>query len=80
MKGEIKNTGNDITIDLIDEGYNSVNISVGPLSYKYRAAEIKFHLSTEDSQGSEHRIAGKAFPVEVSQCIVEKIKEIKFIV
>ncbi|XP_076447156.1 carbonic anhydrase-related protein 10-like [Babylonia areolata] len=65
MKGLVTNTGNDITVELQGEGFSSVNISLGPLSYRYRAAQIKFHFSNSDSLGSEHHIAGKAFPVEM---------------
>jgi hypothetical protein len=65
MKGMVTNTGNDITVDLQGEGYSSVNISLGPLSYRYKAAQIKFHFANVDSQGSEHQIDGRSFPVEV---------------
>ncbi|KAK7498726.1 hypothetical protein BaRGS_00010103 [Batillaria attramentaria] len=64
MKGLVMNTGNDITVELQGEGYNCVNISLGPLSYRYRAAQLKFHFANTDTRGSEHLIAGKSFPVE----------------
>lgn len=61
----LKNTGHDITLEIKNDGYNFVNISVGPLSYTYRVSEIKFHLSNSDTVGSEHTVSGKSFPVEV---------------
>ena len=72
MKGLVTNTGNDITVELQGEGYSSVNVSLGPLSYTYRAAQIKFHFANIDTLGSEHRIAGKSFPVEVSSFVANR--------
>lgn len=43
----------------------SVNISGGPLSYSYRVYEIQIHFGRGDYQGSEHLLAGYAFPAEV---------------
>ena len=43
-----------------------VNISGGPLAYRYQFEEIYVHYGTENHQGSEHRIHGHAFPAEVS--------------
>ncbi|XP_022658276.1 carbonic anhydrase-related protein 10-like isoform X2 [Varroa jacobsoni] len=42
-----------------------VNISGGPLSYSYRVYEIQLHFGRHDHQGSEHLLAGFAFPAEV---------------
>lgn len=44
-----------------------VNISGGPLSYSYRIYEIQLHFGRTDHQGSEHLLAGFAFPAEVSR-------------
>ncbi|OQR74290.1 carbonic anhydrase-related protein 10-like [Tropilaelaps mercedesae] len=43
----------------------SVDISGGPLSYSYRVYEIQLHFGRNDHQGSEHLLAGFAFPAEV---------------
>lgn len=43
-----------------------VNISGGPLAYRYQFEEIYIHYGTENSQGSEHHINGYSFPGEVS--------------
>lgn len=42
-----------------------VNISGGPLAYRYQFEEIYIHYGTENSQGSEHHIQGYSFPGEV---------------
>lgn len=43
-----------------------VNISGGPLAYRYQFEEIYIHYGIENSQGSEHKIHGYHFPGEVS--------------
>ncbi|OQR77926.1 carbonic anhydrase-related protein 10-like [Tropilaelaps mercedesae] len=43
----------------------SVNISGGPLSYSYKVYEIQLHFGRGDHQGSEHLLAGIAFPAEI---------------
>ena len=43
-----------------------VNISGGPLAYRYQFEEIYIHYGIENSQGSEHKIGGTNFPGEVS--------------
>ncbi|XP_025088231.1 putative carbonic anhydrase-like protein 1 [Pomacea canaliculata] len=65
MKGLLRNTGRDITVELQGEGYSSINISLGPLSYRYRAVKLQFHFANKDTNGSEHRIGGTSFPVEM---------------
>ena len=44
----------------------AVNVSSGPLAYRYQIEEVFLHYGTENSHGSEHRIQGNAFPAEVS--------------
>jgi len=65
VKGQLINTGNDITFLLDNEFTSPVNVSEGPLSYVYHVTAIKFHFSKADSSGSEHHVAGQAFPAEV---------------
>ncbi len=59
------NTGHDVKLVLDDPSPHAINISGGPLSYKYRVAEITFHFGSIDSIGSEHTIDGQSFPAEV---------------
>lgn len=43
-----------------------INITGGPLSYKYQFQEIHMHYGLHDQFGSEHSINGYAFPAEVN--------------
>ena len=43
----------------------AVNVTAGPLAYRYQIEEIFLHYGTENNHGSEHRIHGHAFPAEV---------------
>ncbi|BFZ24188.1 hypothetical protein BsWGS_27227 [Bradybaena similaris] len=65
VAGLLLNTGHDITLEIKSEGLNHLNVTDGPLSYTYRLAEIKFHMATNDSLGSEHRVSGRSFPGEM---------------
>ena len=42
-----------------------VNISGGPLAYRYQLQEGYIHYGTHDGQGSEHRVQGQSFPGEI---------------
>lgn len=42
-----------------------INITGGPLSYRYRFEEIHIHYGLHDQYGSEHSVQGYAFPAEV---------------
>lgn len=65
MSGVFVNTGQDLTLtfDLDDED-SGVFID-GPLTYRYRLNHLIFHFGSTDDRGSEHVIAGTAFPLEV---------------
>lgn len=43
-----------------------VNLTGGPLSYRYRFHEIHIHYGLHDQFGSEHSVEGYTFPAEVS--------------
>lgn len=43
-----------------------VNLTGGPLSYRYRFQEIHIHYGLHDQFGSEHSVEGYFFPAEVS--------------
>lgn len=66
MIGVLRNVGHGIRMDINTTNAEDVNISSGPLSYLYRAYEIKFHYANNDSKGSEHTINGNHFVGEVS--------------
>lgn len=73
ISGTIANTGHSVifTADnetsLLYEGPQTpVNLTGGPLSYRYRFQEIHIHYGLHDQFGSEHSVAGYSFPAEVS--------------
>jgi len=47
-----------------------VNITGGPLSYRYQFHEIHIHYGLRDDGGSEHTVDGYAFPAEVNKQIL----------
>lgn len=63
--GTLINSGQDIKLIIDEPNQHYVNISGGPLSYKYRVSEIIIHFGSIDSLGSEHTIDGESFPGEV---------------
>lgn len=73
ISGTIANTGHSVifTADnetsFIYEGPQTpVNLTGGPLSYRYRFHEIHIHYGLHDQFGSEHSVQGYTFPAEVS--------------
>jgi len=59
------NTGKSLVLTVDRLTRQHVNISEGPLSYKYQFREIHLHYGKTDSEGSEHRINNYAFPAEI---------------
>lgn len=62
----LHNTGQSLVFRVDKEMKQHVNISGGPLAYRYQFEEIYIHYGTENQQGSEHHIHGYSFPAEVS--------------
>lgn len=46
-----------------------VNLTGGPLSYRYRFHEIHIHYGLHDQFGSEHSVEGYTFPAEVNEIL-----------
>ncbi|EDW00539.1 carbonic anhydrase-related protein 10 [Drosophila grimshawi] len=72
ISGIISNTGHSViftagndTVANYDGMQTPVNISGGPLSYRYRFHEIHIHYGLNDQFGSEHSVEGYAFPAEI---------------
>lgn len=65
MDGIICNTGHSVMFYLDNGTKNHINITGGPLSYKYQVYEIHIHYGQQDDMGSEHSINGYSFPAEV---------------
>ncbi|GIY54785.1 hypothetical protein CEXT_502921, partial [Caerostris extrusa] len=66
VSGVLSNTGHSVAFRISDvQPSNPINISGGPLSYKYRFHELHLHYGRTDDRGSEHTLSGTAFPGEV---------------
>ncbi|KAJ9590619.1 hypothetical protein L9F63_016389, partial [Diploptera punctata] len=64
VSGTLQNTGQTLVFRVDKDTKHHVNISGGPLAYRYQFEEIYIHYGTKDHQGSEHRIHGYSFPGE----------------
>ncbi|GFG34987.1 hypothetical protein Cfor_01092, partial [Coptotermes formosanus] len=64
VSGSISNTGHSVMFTVDNSTRHHINVSGGPLSYKYQFQEIHVHYGTQDDRGSEHSINGYAFPAE----------------
>lgn len=65
MSGSISNTGHSVMFTVDNSTRHHINVTGGPLSYKYQFQEIHVHYGQNDDWGSEHSINGYAFPAEV---------------
>lgn len=65
VSGILQNTGQSLVFRVEKDSKHQVNISGGPLSYRYQFEEIYFHYGMEDNRGSEHQIDHHTFPGEV---------------
>lgn len=61
------NSGHEVKFIVSDSGAHNpaINITGGPLAYKYQVTEISIHFGATDNRGSEHTIDGYSFPAEV---------------
>lgn len=66
VSGTIMNTGHSVIFTVENDTRHHINVTGGPLSYKYQFHEIHIHYGLHDQFGSEHSINGYAFPAEVS--------------
>lgn len=65
VNGLITNTGHSIVFTVENITRHHINVTGGPLSYKYQFHQIHIHYGLQDETGSEHSINGYAFPAEV---------------
>ncbi|XP_033212873.1 carbonic anhydrase-related protein 10 [Belonocnema kinseyi] len=63
--GVLTNTGHSVVFSVDNDTRHPVNISGGPLSYRYQFHEIHLHYGLHDEGGSEHTVDGYAFPAEI---------------
>lgn len=67
INGVLANTGHSVVFAVENDTRHPVNISGGPLSYRYQFHEIHLHFGADDRIGSEHTVDGHAFPAEVKR-------------
>ncbi|KAL5275717.1 hypothetical protein ACFFRR_001519 [Megaselia abdita] len=65
VSGTLYNTGQSLVFRVDKNSKHHVNISGGPLDYKYQFEEIYIHYGIENNKGSEHQIHGYSFPGEI---------------
>ncbi|XP_025836928.1 carbonic anhydrase-related protein 10 [Agrilus planipennis] len=65
VNGAIMNTGHSVIFTVDNDTRHHINVTGGPLSYKYQFQEIHIHYGLHDQFGSEHSINGYAFPAEL---------------
>ncbi|KMQ98048.1 carbonic anhydrase-related protein 10-like protein [Lasius niger] len=65
INGVLANTGHSVVFAVENDTRHPVNISGGPLSYRYQFHEIHLHFGADDRIGSEHTVDGHAFPAEL---------------
>lgn len=66
VSGTIENTGQSLVFRVDKESKYVLNITEGPLTYRYQFQEFYIHFGTDNNLGSEHKIQGYSFPAEVS--------------
>lgn len=66
MAGYLSNMGQGLIFTVDNSSKPSINLTGGPLSYKYEWHQMALHFGLNNQSGSEHMIAGRAFPAEVS--------------
>ncbi|KAJ8895267.1 hypothetical protein PR048_000592 [Dryococelus australis] len=66
VSGTLYNTGQTLAFRVDKDTKHHVNITEGPLAYRYQFEEIYIHYGTDNQKGSEHRVQGYSFPAEVS--------------
>ncbi|XP_037790471.1 carbonic anhydrase-related protein 10-like [Penaeus monodon] len=64
VSGLLENSGHSVVFTL-DGGKAPLNVTGGPLSYRYQLTEAHLRYGNADLLGSEHTINGKAFPAEI---------------
>ncbi|KAL3265802.1 hypothetical protein HHI36_010000, partial [Cryptolaemus montrouzieri] len=64
VSGMLHNTGQSLVFRVDKDTKHLVNISGGPLAYRYQFEEIYIHYGIENRLGSEHQIYGYTFPAE----------------
>ncbi|KZS19995.1 putative Carbonic anhydrase-related protein [Daphnia magna] len=65
VAGYLSNMGQGLIFTVDNSSKPSINLTGGPLSYKYEWHQMALHFGLNNQSGSEHTIAGRAFPAEL---------------
>uniref|UniRef100_A0A8D9E2U1 Carbonic anhydrase-related protein 10 n=1 Tax=Cacopsylla melanoneura TaxID=428564 RepID=A0A8D9E2U1_9HEMI len=65
INGGLTNTGHSVVFTVDNTTRYHINITGGPLSYKYQFHEMHIHYGLQDDVGSEHVINEYVFPAEI---------------
>lgn len=65
VSGVLQNTGQSLVFRVDKDTKHHVNISGGPLAYRYQFEEFYFRYGQVNDKGSEHQIHGYSFPGEI---------------
>nr|XP_018911966.1 PREDICTED: carbonic anhydrase-related protein 10 [Bemisia tabaci] len=65
VSGMLLNTGQSLVFRVDKDTKHHVNITGGPLAYRYQFEEFYIHYGTGNNHGSEHMIQGYSFPGEI---------------
>lgn len=65
VSGTLHNTGQSLVFRVDKDTKQHINITDGPLAYRYQFEEIYIHYGSDNHKGSEHHIQGYSFPVEI---------------
>lgn len=66
INGGLTNTGHSVVFTVENTTRYHINVTGGPLSYKYQLHELHIHYGLQDNMGSEHVINEYVFPAEVN--------------
>ncbi|XP_034240166.1 carbonic anhydrase-related protein 10-like, partial [Thrips palmi] len=65
VNGLLTNTGHGAVLALDNSTRRALNVTGGPLAYKYQLHEVHVRYGLVDAVGSEHLVDGRAFPAEI---------------
>ena len=54
-----------------------LTVSGGDLDHTYKVAQFHVHFGKDKTQGSEHTVDGKPYPLEVSQAVAYLVMSFK---
>ncbi|XP_023322037.1 putative carbonic anhydrase-like protein 1 [Eurytemora carolleeae] len=64
VSARITNTGQSLVLR-VEDGQLAINITGGPLAYKYQFQEMYFHWGEPGRPGAEHTVNHQQFPAEI---------------